>query len=212
MKTKTEKVLVHSHLVEIERVKTQTGELLPLLQTVVDQAKKIELELTTENFYNAITSPGEFAKAKNIAAIVSEQNKPEFAGRKMKVEAIYDTFEFPSSSQFEQACNELMSNLKTGVISTDVLSIENGKAKIDETEIQKLIDSYCIFATTEKEINLWNEQNKFVEQINKFNSFLKENYGLDEGINQNNFSQYICKKEAGKFAPQLAQFLSLTGR
>ena len=209
MKTE-KKVFVHRHEVEINRIQLQAKEVLPLLQNAINEAKKIELVLNTENFYQACVSPAKFAKDHYIQNIEKEQSKPEFAGRKMKTDAIFDQFEFPDPSQFEKATKAVMDNLKVGYISSNLLKIENGNACIDETEMQTVIDNYCIFATDENAVTLWNELSKISESLNKFNTFLKENHNLN-GIDRNNISQYLDENGL-KFAPQLQFYLSLTKR
>lgn len=189
-------------------MQTQAKEVLPLLQNVIDEANKISLTINSENFYQACESPASFFKKEYSAIIEKEQVKPSVAGFRMKTSVILDQFELPETSLFEKAASMVMANLKIGVIPPDILTIENSKACIDEIALKTIVDSYCIFATNEKEVTLWNELTKVSESLNKFNTFVNENHNM-KGIDRNNISHYV-EERGGTFSPQLQFYLSLT--
>jgi len=201
-----EKMLIHRYDHQIAETRQKAESALPLLQAIVDTAREAGLEINAENFYSAAMKPEKFSE-KHFTALMPDQMIGNF---KMKKSGLMQAVELPDISHFVMAAKNFNENTKRSLTPVNLLTVEDGKAIIDEVQYQIMVESCSRYITHPKAKLVWTEYVKLFDQINAFNEVMLKECSTG-GIDLLNFNYYAEWKK-GKLAPSLSAFLSLTER
>lgn len=201
---KTEKLLISRNTKVIELETQKAVEVVPDMQRVIDEGKAAELEITNDNLLEVCRDPEAFAKAAYEATI---DKVPVLQGRKMSKQAILDSYEFPDTTMFVQAVNVFKS--KVNQVQKQFLHVVDGKAMINEDEVNAFIDKCSRYLTNPEAIELWNSYNGMVDVMNKFRALVLEKHGRVMGLN--NLRDFL-DNNGDEIIVRLSTFDQLTAR
>lgn len=209
MKTASEKLLIHrdEKIISNERKKVDSAP--AQLQPFIDEAKKLEFVLTTENFWEAVIHPESFAKKEFTKKI---ESVPEHGGFKVKKEILIDTLELPNISAFVSTAKKVKDFFNLQVISTAFIKIENDKAVVNEIEFNSFIESRSIYISAPEEIKVWNAAKKMTDALNEYSEVLKEMCGV-KSISPFHVQEFIDMENVNgveRFCPNFGTFHNLT--
>lgn len=207
-KENQERVLLHREEGMIKTAQMRIESTLPYLQTMVDEAKKVQLTITGENFTVASGKSEKWAK-KEYTAMLPEETVSLGAFKLKKVDRL-ESLELPDLLGFTSAAANFANFVRTNQVPVNLLTVEDGTAKLDTVEMEKFVEQHSRFISHPTSKKVMEEFHKVFDQINSFNELLLKECS-SSGIDRLNFAHYATQKPAG-LVPSLDKMLELTHR
>jgi len=181
-KMKTEKKLIASAKDQVTKRAEKTKQLLPTLQALVNEAKVIDIDMSTDDLFTVIRFPDAFIKKKRIEKIKAEKLN-EINGLPFKItpekflELTEGTDAFPDSIKFEVAAAQLA---KSKILeNVQYISIVDGEAVIDQAKVDEDIENESVYLSNPELIEIYEGYSSIINTINEVNKKLALVTGYD---------------------------------
>ena len=210
--------LIYINQEDVAQTRSATEKALPLIQAVIDEAAKIQVEVTPENIADAIRGPVEFCHADFQRDLESEPVVT--AGRLTKKTRSLESYELPNLEAFSSACEAFRKFRVNNPVMMDVIEWHMNRVVIDEGKWDEAVKSMGKYIDTDIEHKWWNLLTRYSDIINEINEEYKKDSGSAanhrERINLDSTAREILEFErgegnrfTGKLTPQIFVFNEL---
>lgn len=202
-----EKVFIKKNAQVIGRAKQVAEYVIPDLQKFVDEAKAAGVEIDFRRWESIAASPNEYLRTNYLERVREEDTlspsglrvttREQVAERTLSLEGSrYNSFIEASENLTRSIARQ---SFQTDYPFTNLLSVEDGRAVLDSDAVMDLIESNTEYATHPKDIKLWEEMNKTIQQVNSFNRLLRDEYRLPITIEGGYPITTVGEKNFGKW-------------
>jgi len=198
MKNQTEKVLVTRDEGKIKIYRTELESALSSCQDVIDQAKKIGVEITIEKLADTRMAPidvvrNHFKRTIRVPEKINglPTNKEAYLEREMS------TMQIPDPIGFEKSLKKFRDMTKFRIPVT-AFEIVDGVAIINEDSFNEFCEQHTVYATTEKGKKIWAAYSKMVESLNEFNALAFQECGIKMAVEPHNAFHYFDTTKIGE--------------
>lgn len=159
---------------------------LNLLQSVIDEAKKLGLKVPADNFYNIVTKPVKWVRER-FAEMIPQESVGAF---KVKREIQLDSLELPDTTEFVKACEAFLRHVRGHFVPVNLITIDKGRASINEEAMGELTESASRYVSHPKSKEIYQSLANVVDALNKFNAIAQKECGIF-GINAESFKDFV---------------------
>ncbi len=207
-------VLIAENTDQTKKLKSDTDQLLPVIQRAVDAFNFLGLGLMpAQDLAEAIYKPKKYFDSKIDDLI--EEPEETVSGFKKKKSSLLAELELPDPTKFISYAEEVVKTFPHLYASINLFTLESSKVVKNKEKINELIEVNRTYLTNPKDIKAYRMIEKMCASIIELNNYAEENYNAPFFSSQNpwlNLQRFFILPTPEKIKPNPFFFNPVTRR